>query len=858
MGNDLPKPSNVLYPERVEEMKKISLALLAECVHYWKTAFGQSQTIGRKQFEELFGHLVKDPDLYFNTFQATGRVSTLEFICAAALMGNFKHESIHDKMLFIFSQFADLPMVYSKSCTIEAFQAVLASFSKLCNIKKITDAETIQFINQSKMVFVHYPMFEEPKKRPGDDEAAETPPAAAKPVVAAEVHDGVTFDELWQWFQDSKILAGYLDSVLSINLVNLVVDESDKLSQAALERESCKIQSHAEDSSEEVNCIWDFSHKRKYPLWQLFIHQIFQAEGKKNWLTPVVNIPSDESIFNILEHFSLSDNYSFPVYKSNTDVNFSRQYFEDPNSFARIHPSSLLVIPPPPSAVPITPITPRLLRGGSGNDAMFVTAPPANLKYCYFLPEPTSIANSSTLTCIETPGLTIAPPTLASPIYADENGPLVCIVDIIHIMCWFAQLAPNTSMSAAPPEIVEVFQGNNRRSSVNAAGLYSGMAPDRPHPHPPANSPHSMHSPHSSRSKPQSLGAHGTGANTSRSKGRRVSSNASVGILRVWQEIGEKTAWTTFSSVLLDCYALQQDPKLTQKNILHVDNFVYDVFVMIAKGYRSIPIAAIESQRNRVTHVISTLDIVDFVRLQLADLLPTMMKQTVQQANLMRHAVEIPVNTVFGDALKILAERKLDVAAIVDEDGIMSGRFEARCVLKLYESFKLLSNARRVPGSKPMPNKQQCMEEYKEGSYMMPTADRWNNSAFPIFNAYANPLSVCEDSCGVKIVNFERYMNTPLPPIATEKKRDPNSFAEEDEEESDGSSSSSTASSYSSTDSSTESDDSDDSESEDITPSRRAKMVATPARKTIVRKGTQNLMSAKARYCTYCVLLKGL
>ena len=84
-----------------------------------------------------------------------------------------------------------------------------------------------------------------------------------------------------------------------------------------------------------------------------------------------------------------------------------------------------------------------------------------------------------------------------------------------------------------------------------------------------------------------------------------------MGVLKVWQEIGEKTAWTTYSSVLLDCCALHSEPKLSKKSIVQLDNFVYDVFLMIAKGHRGIPVAALEAQPYRVTHVLSLIDIVD-------------------------------------------------------------------------------------------------------------------------------------------------------------------------------------------------------------------------------------------------------
>ena len=88
---------------------------------------------------------------------------------------------------------------------------------------------------------------------------------------------------------------------------------------------------------------------------------------------------------------------------------------------------------------------------------------------------------------------------------------------------------------------------------------------------------------------------------------------------------------------------------------------------------------------------------------------------------MMRQAVAVPVDSVFGVALQTLAARKLDVAPIVDKNGVMCGRLEANCVLTLYDSFKLLSNARRPPGTPAARSKEACKVEYANGTYQMPS-----------------------------------------------------------------------------------------------------------------------------------------
>ena len=86
---EIPKPHKILSDAVFFELKIITLESLRECIYLWKTEVNV-EFVNDKEFDNLFGHLVKDPDIHFAVFrhEFEAVVTVWEYLVVAILVGN--------------------------------------------------------------------------------------------------------------------------------------------------------------------------------------------------------------------------------------------------------------------------------------------------------------------------------------------------------------------------------------------------------------------------------------------------------------------------------------------------------------------------------------------------------------------------------------------------------------------------------------------------------------------------------------------------------------------------------------------------------------------------------------------------
>lgn len=254
-------------------------------------------------------------------------------------------------------------------------------------------------------------------------------------------------------------------------------------------------------------------------------------------------------------------------------------------------------------------------------------------------------------------------------------------------------------------------------------------------------------------------------------------------------------------------------PMYTSKQIVQIGNSIYDVIYWFAKGYRNVPIAAIEASPYKVTHVVTGYDLIEFL-ISHNHILGQLYRLPLKRTRLVKRAITVKSSMNLGTAIQVLGKYNVDTAVILDDQKKVCGRFSANIVQELYWQWRLSESIRKgkmiVLGD--------CKAAYKQGgsspglfnigNIASDLRNGTNLNVFNNFSALSHPLKLCE-GLGVGMKTIQEHVEHGGSGV---KKAAAGglggAFAEEEEE--DESSSSSDSSSDSDSDSNSDSDSDSD------------------------------------------------
>lgn len=187
--------------------------------------------------------------------------------------------------------------------------------------------------------------------------------------------------------------------------------------------------------------------------------------------------------------------------------------------------------------------------------------------------------------------------------------------------------------------------------------------------------------------------------------------------------------------------------RYTQANVFQTDQYMYNVIEQIAKGFRLIPIASSRLKPYTVTQIVSSKQVVSFLRLYANELLGKLALKPVGRSGLMRRAPSIPREANFGTAIVALAECKFECIPVTDDQMRFCGRIDASCVQHFWWTWKL-NLIRRTGNTVTLEALQQ---EYARNNVLIPSGSGLN---FSYFSSLLSPLSQCGE-LGIHLSDFD-------------------------------------------------------------------------------------------------------
>ena len=228
-------------------------------------------------------------------------------------------------------------------------------------------------------------------------------------------------------------------------------------------------------------------------------------------------------------------------------------------------------------------------------------------------------------------------------------------------------------------------------------------------------------------------------------------SGVTIGALKVWHDCGVKISLSPISSVFDKtlCEGFNdQSPQYSLSQTVRTGNSIYDVLYWFAKGYRSVGVATVDATPYRVTHIITGLQLVEFLRLR-PDVLGSLYRLPLKRTRLMKRAITVKSTMNLGTAIQVVGKYNVDAAVILDEHKKVCGRFSASIVQDIYWQWRLTQGISRGK----MLQLSECQAKYESNMNanlfnMNTIADEVrngiNNNLFNNFSCFSHPLKLCE------------------------------------------------------------------------------------------------------------------
>ena len=150
-----------------------------------------------------------------------------------------------------------------------------------------------------------------------------------------------------------------------------------------------------------------------------------------------------------------------------------------------------------------------------------------------------------------------------------------------------------------------------------------------------------------------------------------------------WEDFGSAVASSTVRQVI-EKHSSNEE---SETQILLTENYLYDLVYMIAQGHCSIPIATSKMFPNKVTYVLSDVDVAQFIFKNCNEILGKLMRLPIQKTNLMKKVLSIKCDTKIGTGIYSMVNHGVDIAAIIDENGKICGRLTGDILNKLWLSW---------------------------------------------------------------------------------------------------------------------------------------------------------------------------
>jgi CBS domain-containing protein len=181
------------------------------------------------------------------------------------------------------------------------------------------------------------------------------------------------------------------------------------------------------------------------------------------------------------------------------------------------------------------------------------------------------------------------------------------------------------------------------------------------------------------------------------------------GTANEWQKVGELFARMTLRDVMEKRLSLEDFVQQTTSNgkqkpmlpstkasitykpteILMPHSFLFAAVLMLAKGYRNIPISFDEKNSTKIDHVLSEMDFIRFYRKHPEKLLGEYRNMPISTCGLMTIPLCIPTNVNLGTALIAMSQRGINAAALIDDDDMYCGRVSQNNILELWFNWRL-------------------------------------------------------------------------------------------------------------------------------------------------------------------------
>lgn len=685
MGNDVKKPAAALLrqPDMFPEVQDAKLSSVKEAADFWMRQYPDTARIGLEEFDELFSCVFKDPEAVYPLFGKRTAV-VLDTFCIVALLAD---ESVDAKLRFIFYLFAEDFAADCKMALCRAFLGVMGGVSCLFNCKVPIRDTVLDYVVAAVQKLVDLN-------------------SSASRTRIDQKDFPMELDEFIQLVQEDRYISSYTDAVLSMCRTRQYI--TDAMLTVNRHVQESKLMSGIEEDAKARK-------KSRHPLWRYTILDLFE----QSWLQPLPQMDTHDTVLTVLEVKYLHD---ILIYCSYTCNGLQHCVLSGKN------------------AVPVysrTPIDTRKAHtaAATGRSMEMSQAIAAIMRHA---------GGGAT----------------ADEDEKQDEHPfqLFDLVDIHTFVYWLAASAPASVVNSRHLE--KANEGMSvyavRKPRRRAKGLTSGSK--------------------------MGSGVLGAGASSS-AKIRRMST---LPIQDQWQEAGVlfattqiKTACVEEQSImssnnkvespssklsgagtpinimnagpgLMSMSSFMEVPhevRYTQANVFQTDQYMYNVIEQVAKGFRLIPIASSRLKPYTVTQIVSTKQVVSFLRLYATELLGKLAVKPIGRSGLMRKAPSIPREANFGTAIVALSESKFECIPVTDDQMRFCSRIDASSVQHFWWTWKL--NLIRRTGTTA--TLEALQHEYSKNNVLIPSGSGLN---FSYFSSLLSPLNQCGE-LGIHLNDFD-------------------------------------------------------------------------------------------------------
>ena len=592
----------------------------------WAGDFEGGEHLSREEFDEVFGHLIRDTSMHYTDFTDIDNPEELEEVVldgvvsrsALTLVGLVSNESVQAKLRFVFAVYSNDregykdPQVPVPSLLhmLEDVVMGMQVYFRVDQADRIS-TDTLDVFFQAALSALPVVPLGDPHTLNDTNGAAATdgdgiPSTSRNDDDDEKSHMAIRFSDFWNWVQDTTDIAHFLDPILSSCLNGETIGQGGDVGQ---DGEALLMQSKLKVGD-------DMGKLRpKDQLWEYQLHDMID----ELWTTDIPVLDADDTmVMSTLEMLVVTGRFALPV-------------------VARKLAAQAAV-----GAV------------GPGSPALAVEG------------IATSLAGA----------MRRKSSRLKGKFAAGEKLEFIGVMDLYTIMLLLAETCPDSLlMPIEPPSKIK--KALNRKMSVR-----------------------------SSQSMIVSFLASGDRKQSSE-RGRRESMGVK-GTSDEWQKVGELFAQMSLRTVMEKRLSLEDFLQLTAgrmeqqllpstkasitykpTEILMPHSFLFSAVLMLAKGYRNIPVSFNENTPDQIDHVLSEMDFVRFYRKHPEKLLGSYRNMPVSTSGLMTIPLCIPITVNFGTALVAMSQRGLNSAALIDEDELYCGRVSQNNLLSLWWNWRL-------------------------------------------------------------------------------------------------------------------------------------------------------------------------